>query len=87
MFDMLAAVAATFAGKLYAFTSFADGSAYGLTVVVDGETGHYPIRSVQHGERDHIQATADRLNRDELKIPVATVNTIVAQSLRSEGRR
>ena len=80
---------ARFSGKLFAFTarSLPGSNLSGLSVVVDGETGHYPLSpSVANGTRDEMYELADGLNRDRLKLPKDTATRIIAQSMRKAGR-
>lgn len=92
--NLLQSLREQFPGKLYAFTvTWVQGPLWQLTVVVDGETGHYPVEpddaadfSVMSGPRELMQALADRLNTEELKLPTMTVVDLITQSMRG-GRR
>jgi hypothetical protein len=99
--QICAACESRFAGKMFAYATshvrdllpgmpagWVEGHDWRLTIVVDGESGHYPLSPfVAHGTETEMQELANRLNRDRLKLPVMTAMHLIAQSMRSEGRR
>ncbi len=86
--DLLAAVERPFRGKLFAYVTHAEHGAYALSIVVDGETGHYPLSPhVAYGRETEVREVAQKLNRDRLRLPSATVVQLLTQSMRNEPRR
>jgi len=81
--SMLRAVAKRFAGKRYAFTMEPITiQLAGMTVVVDGEQGHYPIVTVPNSPTQDMKALAERFNREVLHLNQDEVNRLVLQSMR-----
>lgn len=85
------AVELPFKGKLFAYVATAHKSLrnrYILSIVVDGESGHYPQSYYfTAGTESDMKAVADVLNRERLWLPKDTVLTLITQSMRGKGRR
>lgn len=92
---VVATLARTFPGRVCAFVVVPDGMQGSLSIVVDGENGHYPLEVSYRlsggdplfisvtGTRGAMQALADRLNHNLLNLSDETVTRLIAQSLRS----
>jgi hypothetical protein len=81
-----AAIASKYAGKLVCFAPAHDERrrCWGLGIVIDGETGYYPVPTslAWAATREDMQQHADDLNARVLKVPAAHVTAIVAHSMR-----
>lgn len=75
------------AERVYAFVGTVDPvGQWRLSVVLDGETGHFPVQEVEPGEREAMYRRAAALN-SELGLSDRTVAHLILQSMRSEGRQ
>jgi hypothetical protein len=86
----LAEVALLFKGRKYAFATRLAGlngkaQQSRLTVVVEGELGHFPIDSLGPRDTDFMREIADQLNRHILQLNQETVNTLIKQSMRPDA--
>jgi hypothetical protein len=56
-----------------------------LSIVRDGESGHYPVSEddAWMGTQEEANAEAHRLNRERLKLPIGFETAIICQSMRN----
>ncbi len=83
--DVCAAYERPFVGRLFAYiaTPAKDPMAFQLSIVVEGETGHYPLPSrFAYGDEADMRKLEERLNHERLKLSWITVISLLAQSLR-----
>jgi len=76
-------------GHLIAYAaSHLSGEIWCLSIVRDGEEGHYPLpHQLFCGTIRQAFGEAARLNRERLRLPTTYVASIVARSMRGHGTR
>jgi hypothetical protein len=83
--NLAAMLAERFSGKRYALTtSLMQADVHQLTVVVEGEDGHYPVHAVTGpvtGTQAEVQAIADAVNHHWLTLADAEVAKLVLRSM------
>ncbi len=88
---LCSAVERPFRGRVFAYVATQDQhiiGAWRMSIVVDGESGHYPlINHFAYGSETDLRELADRLNRERLKLPRVTELALIGQSLRSDQTR
>lgn len=80
-----AIIEAAHKGHLFAYAaSHLTGTTWRLSIVRDGESGHYPVSgSYYFMSETEAHAEANRLNRERLRLPRDHAESIIAQSMRT----